>query len=426
MQIAAATHGRGMWEPLSPNRIHNFLPNYPHVLAARPGPPPSDRGRAAPCRPIHPFSKKGQKQMAKPDIDELAQLPTEDREHRIQAAAERIETRLERARDHGRDLTEREAKLSEDDRAELEALKAATTIAEHAERTKQALAHAIDTTPRPEQRAALADFITEVAAGRPVRMAIESRSITSAVAGARGGVAVTGIGRPEWLHTAAAIPFSPANELTISGPLYAALVAQDATPEGTTKPSMTDPTLATATLEPFAVVTTVSDAVLRFGVGPESVTARLASESVYSVNAAFAAALEVAAGTPVAFATSASRMADLGIATIWGATGAKPTALIVNPADYPALSDKAAVGPGDGVGAEIVRFNGVPLVVNAAVTSGVGVVVNGSGFSAHGTSVLFASLPNITENTTTFRAETYAALLQHDASAVVAVDLVTP
>ena len=119
----------------------------------------------------------------------------------------------------------------------------------------------------------------------------------------------------EWLYTAAAIPFSPANELTISGPLYAALVAQDATPEGTTKPSMTDPTLATATLEPFAVVTTVSDAVLRFGVGPESVTARLASESVYSVNAAFAAALETAAGTPLTYSTSASRMADLGIAT---------------------------------------------------------------------------------------------------------------
>ena len=51
-------------------------------------------------------------------------------------------------------------------------------------------------------------------------------------------------------------------------------------------------------------------------------------------------------------------MADHGIATIWGATGAKPTAIIVNPADYPLLSDKAAVGPGDGIGAEVVRFNG--------------------------------------------------------------------
>ena len=98
----------------------------------------------------------------------------------------------------------------------------------------------------------------------------------------------------------------------------------------------------------------------------------------------------------------------------------------MNPADYPALADKAAVGPGDGVGAEIVRFNGVPLIVNAAVTSGVGVVVNGSGLLRARNSVLFATLPNITDNTTTFRAETYAALLQHDASAVVAVDLVTP
>jgi len=110
-------------------------------------------------------------------------------------------------------------------------------------------------------------------------------------------------------------------------------VAQSATAEGDNKPNMTDPTLATATLVAFAVVEDVSDQVIRFGVGAQAVTERLASESVFSVNAATANALETAAETPVMFATSASQMADLGIAKVWTKTGAKPTALLVNNAD---------------------------------------------------------------------------------------------
>jgi hypothetical protein len=87
------------------------------------------------------------------------------------------------------------------------------------------------------------------------------------------------------------------------------------------------------------------------------------------------------------------------------------------------LSDKAAVGPGDTIGAETVRFNGIPLIANDAITSGVGVAVNGRAFSAHGTEVLFASLPNVVNNTVTLRAETYFALVQHDEGAIAAVGL---
>jgi hypothetical protein len=56
----------------------------------------------------------------------------------------------------------------------------------------------------------------------------------------------------------------------VSGPKYAALVAQSATAEGDNKPNMTDPTLATATLAAFAVVEDVSDRVIRFGVGAQA------------------------------------------------------------------------------------------------------------------------------------------------------------
>lgn len=277
--------------------------------------------------------------------------------------------------------------------------------------------------PNPVETLALSDFAMAVVEGRPVRIPVEHRSITSANAGAGGAVAVEAIGRPEWLYRACSIPFVRANALTVSGPLHAALVAQSATAEAQNQPAMTDPTLATATLAAFTVVQTVSRQVVRFGVGAQAVIDRLAAESVFSVNKAIADALETAAGAPLGYLGSASQSADLAIATVWAQTGARPTALVVNSEDYPSLSDKAAVGSGDTIGAEIVRFNGIPLLANDAITSGVGVAVNGRAFSAHGTEVLFASLPNVVNNTVTLRAETYFALLQHDEGAIAAVGL---
>lgn len=362
------------------------------------------------------------------DIDELTQLPIAELEERAADAAGRVEERLERAQVLNRDLTERETQLTNADKAELEALRAAITLVEHREQQfrerAQLIQNAIDTArPQIETREAFGAFVTAVANGQPARVAIEQRSVTTANAGARTGIAVEALGRPQWLYALASIPFTRATELTISGPKYAALVAQEATPEGQTKPPMTDPALATATLVPFAVTQVVSDQVVRFGVGAQAVTERLASESVFSVNAAIADALEAAAGVPLANAGTASNMADLAIAKVWARTGAKPTVLLVNSADYPDLSDKAAVGPGDGIGVEVVQFNGVPLAVNDAITAGVAVACNGRAFSAHGTDVLLASLPNLQDNTVMLRAETYFALLQHDAGAAVAVDL---
>ena len=147
------------------------------------------------------------------DVDALAELSDDEIDDRVRAAAERVEMRTNRAHIENRDLTPRETQLTTDDRAELEALRDAVAVKEYTSRTQQALNRAMETTPRPEQRAALADFITEVAAGRPVRVAVECRAVTTAVAGARGGVAVNGIGQPEWLYTAASIPFSPAADI---------------------------------------------------------------------------------------------------------------------------------------------------------------------------------------------------------------------
>jgi hypothetical protein len=356
------------------------------------------------------------------DVDELARLPKPEIEHRMRAALERAETRMQRATSEGRDLTTREASLCSDDRDELAALQKAVAIADDAQRRREQIQEAIDSTPRPETRGRLDEFAEALTRGMPYRVQVECRSITSANAGARGAVAVEAIGRPQWLYMLASIPFTPANELTVTGPLFDALVAQAATNEAQTKPAMGDPALASATLKAFAVTSTVSDQVIRFGVGARAVTERLAAESVFSVNAAIADSLETAAGAATTFVASSSAgyMCDLAIAKVWAQTGAKPTALLVNSANYPDLAEKAVTGPGDTVGAEVLRYNGVVIAVNDAITADVAIALNGRAFSAHGTDVLLASLPNLDNNTVKLRAETYFALLQHDAGAIVA------
>jgi hypothetical protein len=74
----------------------------------------------------------------KTDVETLTQLPYEEIDQRIQCAAGRVETRMQRAMNEERDLTQRESDLCFDDRAELSALRDALDSkrrdAEHAER----------------------------------------------------------------------------------------------------------------------------------------------------------------------------------------------------------------------------------------------------------------------------------------------------
>jgi hypothetical protein len=359
------------------------------------------------------------------DPDYLTSLSPSEVEHRIARVADRVEARASRASAENRDLNPAEQRATSDDITEAAALRVAADRQQQIETRGRAIDQALANNPRPETRAAMSEFTEALARGIPHRATLECRSVTTTLAGARGAVAAGGIGQPQWLWDAAGIPFFDADSLTVKGPKWAALVAQSATPETSTKPNMADPTLSTATLAAFAVVDEVTDQVIKFGVGPQAVSSRLASEVVFSVNAAFAEALETAAGTPVTYATSASHMADLAIARVWAKTGAKPSALLVNSADYPLLSAKAAVGPGDGISVPVVAFNGTPLVVNDSITAGIAVAVVGAGFSSHGTAVEFASLPILTTNMVTLRAEVYAGLLQHDAGAAIAVELVS-
>ena len=62
-------------------------------------------------------------------------------------------------------------------------------------------------------------------------------------------------------------------------------------------------------------------------------------------------------------------------------------------------------------------------MVNSALTAGVATVVAGSGFTAHGTDTIVATLPILSTNELEILVEQYFALLQHDEGAVAAVNL---
>jgi hypothetical protein len=379
-------------------------------------------------------------EMAKSIVD-LAELSDDELDERLRTVTDRVTGRFDRVRDTGRDLTQRELDLTHDDHDELESLRTACELRSAArERIERAdtdrvrtdaeravatarFTRAVESTPRPVESRGVAEYIAAMTEGRPVRVSVECRSITSVNAGVSAATAVEQVGQPSFIWSDAAIPFSVAKTLQVSGPLFAALVAAPATAETTLKPSMADPSLSTSTLKAFGITSVVSDQVLRFGVGAPAVYSRLSSEVIFSVNSSFVAALETSAGTPLAAAATPSEGADLAIGHTWAQTGARPTALLVNPADYASLSSKAAFGPGDTIAAAVLRFNGVPLIVSASITAGVVVAIVGQGFSAHATEVWLASLPDLTRNTTTLRAELFGALLQHDGGAAVAVTL---
>lgn len=370
--------------------------------------------------------------VSKYDPSRLAEECSADElEHRRDAALERIETRIERAQSAARDLTDREATLSRDDRAEIEACDEAVEMVRRRDETRDK-AHRVHlelARMRGEQEirqawSSLADFEAGLRAGVPQRVAVGAevfhRAATTATAGETVEVAAR-TGRPAFIWSVLGVPFFRAASSKVEGPTWTALAAQAATAEGGTKPTMADATLDSQQLAAYGVVHTVSDRVVRFGIGEDAVTARLAAEAVYSVNAGVIARLSTH-GTELAFATDTTTSLDTAIAEVVARTGGA-TGIIINPAEYPAVAARSATNAADVESGTVSGYNGLRIFMHPSMAAGHGIVVNGSWLSAHATDVLLASLPKLSTNEIELRAECYAAVLIGDASAVQRVDL---
>lgn len=233
--------------------------------------------------------------MSRNDIDYLIELPDTEINRRIRAAQERFETRSQRCLAEDRDLTEREVQLTEDDKAELRALRQVVQQREQLATRSQWLGEALDEARASyagaETRQALGQFGELLRNRQPGRVQLETRAATTANAGARTAVAA-GTGRPPHVFEMAGIPLQSANSLTVEGPYFPLFVARAATAEGATKPVMGDPMKGTLTLDAYAVTIDVSDQLARFSVGLDVIGNRLQSEVIYSVNAATVNAFE--------------------------------------------------------------------------------------------------------------------------------------
>ncbi|MGE5694127.1 MAG: hypothetical protein ACM4D3_02520 [Candidatus Sericytochromatia bacterium] len=360
-------------------------------------------------------------------LEYLRELSDSELEHRKSAAAERVETRIKRCTLENRDMTEREYQLSEDDRDELRALREVVEERERAASRREWLGQALDEARAAgiETRQAFAAF-TELLKNRaPGRVQVETRAATTTNAGVRTAVD-SGTGRPLYVHQLAGIPLQAADALNIEVPYFGDFVARAATAEGGTKPAMADPTLVKVTLGAFASTIAVTDQVVRYGAGLNVIGARLQSEVVYSVNAQTVNDFETEAGTAEAFATSAANMLDTGIALVQERTGNYPSLIVVNPEDWPLLSEKVGRDSAEDIASRVISWIGVDVVANAAQTAGVATVVDGKGWSAFGSPLLLDSMPNLATNTVLARAEQYVAVAPHYSGCAVAVDIITP
>lgn len=274
----------------------------------------------------------------KTNIDKLIQLSDDAFEDRIRVAATRVETRIMRAEDEGRDLTDRERKLCYDDRSELVALRDADAVREaqseelaRADANKQTLIRQrqigeamADAGEARAARQGYDDFKQLVMSRQPGSVLLQRAGVTTAIAGARTDTLASNAKLP-YVYMKAGIAFDAATTLTFQSPYFAAHVAQAATGEGTSKPVHADPTLKSVSLAAYATTIVVSDQVSRFGVGIDAIAQRLQQNVIFSVNAATVDAFEAEAGTAVAFAGSAGAMLDKGIALVQSKTGNYPS-----------------------------------------------------------------------------------------------------
>lgn len=259
-------------------------------------------------------------------------------------------------------------------------------------------------------------------AGR-VMIPDEVRAITTSNAGARYGVTAQGGGPFRYIFERAGIRYQQSDAASISGPLFAELSSQPSTAEGAVKPTLTDPTLASADLQAFARTTTVSEQLLRFGVGLGAIGRRLEAEVINDVNAATVTEFSTLAGTPLAYNTSVTYTLDTGLATLADKTGNWASIIVVHPADYATVSGKTGADSGDDIGSRVSAYNGVNIAINGAVTAGTALIVDGGGWAAWGTPMTVATQPKLDTNEHLARAERFFSVLPLYQGAAVAVDL---
>lgn len=340
---------------------------------------------------------------AKTDIDKLTKLPDDEIQTRMSLAAERVETRIERAQAMSRDLTEREAELCRADRAELEALRSAVAIKDHEQRTLKAIDTAL-TEHRVGMSAPLApsllvsqQHLEQHAAalrdGRPFG-AVEMRARVTAAAdlGSAGAWHAGMPNEPRHLIKFAGIPVSPLTGRTAQLPAYtgptSAVGADESTSHGE-----------------YDSVAPVNLTALRYGRWTAVSSLANVVDDLLGINRMHAwgiardldevavTAIETAAGSPDAAGDDLDLAVREAILTVAAATYSEESNLVIvgTPATVALLSGTTPTDAGD-LGSVPVRFNGARLYPTTAATAGQLTVFAPGSFRCFQTQLQSASL----------------------------------
>ena len=339
----------------------------------------------------------------KNDIEQLSQLPPDQLEERIALCRNRVETRAQRCTDEKRDLTDREADLTEDDRAELGALRDALQLrsrnAERAKRIGRAIDQATEARSAPwlgpsllvspanieQHAAALAD-------GRPYG-AIETRARVTAASdlGSAGGWDPGSPNEPRHLIPFAGIPVSKLTGRTAQVPAY------------------TGPTPAAGVDEDtehgeYDAVAPVNLTALRYGRWSEVSALANVVDDLVGLNRMHAwgiardldslavAAVEGAAGM-LGVSVDIEEHVRQAILTVAANTYSEETQLVVigTPADLSELTGTTPANADD-LGSHAVRFAGAKLYPTTAATPDVLTVFAPGGFRVFQAPLQSASL----------------------------------
>lgn len=261
-------------------------------------------------------------------------------------------------------------------------------------------------------------LVEENKAGRVELAATTSNSGAEVIVNGRPGA------MSPFLSDQAAIAVKGASTGTVESPYFSALSAVAATAEEGTKPSMSDPTLKSVDMAAYASTISITDQARRFGAGLPVFEQRLKNAVIFSLNAAVADAFETEGGTPLTIGTNTvGQQLDRAIASVWSQTGRKPSAIVLNSANYIDVAEKTGADSGGDIGSAVTMWNGVVILVNDAITADVAVAVAPGGWTAYRSSMIFDTDPNLSDNTLLARAEMYAAILPHFSGAAVAVAL---
>jgi hypothetical protein len=318
------------------------------------------------------------------DLAHLFRLTMPELEDRAKDSLERINTRIERATQLGRDLTEREQKLCQDDRAELASLKDAIETREQLDERHALLNDAVAEYHgrRQDGRFTPTLLVSEsnlrahaeaLREGRPFGAVevVETRTqVAVSDMGSEGGWHAGAPNQPRHLITFAGVPVTPLTGKTASVPKYTGPTGAAGAAEGSNHGEFDSVEVVNLTAARFGRWTDVSSVVNELD-DLQGINAMHGWGIARDLDLLAVDAIETAASTPATPLDSLEQAVRQAILEVAAATYSDESQLVVfgTPEDVSLLTGTTPTN-GQDVASVSVRFNGARIYPSVAGSAG--------------------------------------------------------